>query len=287
MDEFTIGLQRQFGQAMGITFRYIDRNWGDLIEDIYTFRADGNFNREVVNYDEAERKYRGVQMTLEKRFSNNWNAQASYTYSKTEGNHFGSGFTTLGDYLDAQCTTTLDASIGTNGTISCAEVNNGPNKYGQPAYDRPHNFKFAGAYVRPIGPINLTAGIITDFISKPRYERQRSMTVLRPGTTTSAGRTSNYFYEPLGSYQLEGLQNVTDLSTEATWRIAGTHQAGFKAEFFNLFNNEEKIVNNNVAWCGSTATAACQTAVNNFGKASARGSFVQPRRYRFSLIYRF
>ena len=287
MDELTVGLQRQFGRSMGTSVRFINRKWGNLIDDIYTFRADGSFNREVVNYDVAERKYRGVQMTLEKRFSSNWNAQASYTYSKTEGNHFGTGFTALGDYLDAQCTTTLDASIGTNGTIPCAEVNNGSNKYGRPGYDRPHNFKFAGAYVRPIGPINLTAGVISDFISKARYERQRSMTVLRPGTTTSAGRTSTYFYEPLGSSPVEGLLNVTDFSAEATWRIVGSNQAGFKAEIFNLLNNEEKFLNNNVAWCGSTATAACQTAVNNFGKASARGSFVQPRRYRFSLIYRF
>ncbi|HUE85621.1 MAG TPA: carboxypeptidase regulatory-like domain-containing protein [Vicinamibacterales bacterium] len=287
MDEVTIGLQRQFGRTMGVGLRYINRNWGNIIDDIYTFRPDGSFNREVVNYDEAERKYRGVQMTLEKRFSNNWNAQASYTFSRTEGNHFSPVFSPLGDYLDAQCTTTLDPSIGTNGTIPCSEVNGGAAKYGRPGYDRPHNFKFAGAYVRPIGPINLTAGVVTDFISKARYQRQRSMTVLRPGTTTSAGRTATYFYEPAGSFQLDGLLNVTDFSTEATWRIAGSNQAGFKAEIFNLFNNEEKTANNNSAWCGATTTAACQTAVNNFGKASARGSFVQPRRYRFSLIYRF
>ena len=39
-------------------------------------------------YDAAERSYRGVQATFEKRFSSNWNAAASYTYSRTEGNHF-------------------------------------------------------------------------------------------------------------------------------------------------------------------------------------------------------
>ncbi len=90
--------------------------------------------------------------TFEKRFANNWNLQASYTYSRTEGNHFDATFTTLGDYLDAQCRTTLDASVGTNGVIPCAEVQDGTNKYGRPIYDRPHNLKLNGAYVRPIRP---------------------------------------------------------------------------------------------------------------------------------------
>lgn len=287
MDEFTVGFQRQFGRTMGAGVRVIGRKWNDLIDDIFTFRADGSLDRQVINYDAAERKYRGVQLNLERRFSNNWYAQGSYTYSLTEGNHFGDNFTALGDYLDAQCRTTVDTTIGTNGTVPCNEVNNGANKTGRPIYDRPHNFKLNGAYLRPVGPVNLTFGALTEFISKRRYERQRAVNVLVPGTTTNSGRTATYFYEERGSFQLPGLENYIDFSTEATWRIASTYQAGLKAEIFNLFDNQEKTINNNVAWCGSSATAACATAVNNFGKASARGSYLAPRRFRFSLIFRF
>jgi hypothetical protein len=287
MDEFTVGFQRQFGRNMGAGARFISRTWGDLIDDLRTFREDGSINRQVVNYDAAERDYRGVQFTLEKRFSNNWTAQGSYTYSQTEGNHFGDNFTTLGDYLDAECRTTVDLTVGTNGFIPCADVNNGAFKTGRPIYDRPHNFKLNAAYVRPIGPVNLTIGALTEFISKRRYEKQRSVNVLTPGTTDNSGQTATYFYEERGAFELDGLENFLDLSTELTWRIASTHQAGFKAEVFNLGDSQEKIINNNVTWCGSSSTAACATAVNNFGKASARGSFLQPRRYRFSLVYRF
>ena len=56
---------------------------------------------------------------------------------------------------------------------------------------------------------------------------------------------------------------------------------------FNLTNREAQTQNNNTAWCGTTATAACATAVQNFGKANARGAFQQPRRYRISAIFRF
>ena len=171
--------------------------------------------------------------------------------------------------------------------IPCNEVNNGANKTGSPIYDRPHNFKFNAAYVRPIGPVNLSVGALTEFISKRRYERQRSVNVLRPGTTTNSGQSATYFYEPRGNFQLDGLENYLDFATELTWRMAGSHQAGLKAEIFNLTDNQEKTISNNVAWCGTTASASCATAVANFGKASARGSYLAPRRYRFSLIYRF
>ena len=254
---------------------------------------DGTIKREVVNYDAAERNYNGIQFTAEKRFSNNWNAQASYTYSRTRGNHFGRHFTSLGDYLDAQCRTTVDLTIGTNGVIPCAEVQNGANKFGSPTYDRPHNFKLAAAYVRPIGPINLTFGALTEMLSKFRYEKQRTVNVLLPGTTANSGNTATYFYNERGADPVDGTEWYLDTSVEGTWRIAGTAQAGLRAEIFNITNRQEQLRSNNVVWCGSEAGTGCPAAIANFGKATARASYrgglagTTPRQYRFSAIFRF
>jgi hypothetical protein len=147
MDEYTVGYQQQFGRALAAGVRVIARSWGDLIDDTRSFQADGSIRREVVNYDAAERTYRGLQFTFERRFRDNWSAQANYTYSRTRGNHFGNTFTALGDYLDAACRTTVDLTVGTGGVIPCAEVQNGDHKYGAPNYDRPHNLKFSGSYL--------------------------------------------------------------------------------------------------------------------------------------------
>ena len=144
-----MAFQRQFGQNMGAAIRFIGRRWRDLIDDTRTFRADGSIDRQVVNYEPAVRNYKGVQLTLERRFSSNWHAQGSYTFSRTEGNHFLDNFSPLGDYLDSQCRTTVDTSIGVNGVIPCAEVNNGANNTGRPIYDRPHNFKMNAAWCGP------------------------------------------------------------------------------------------------------------------------------------------
>ncbi len=294
MDEFTVGFQRQLGRTFGASARFIARNWGNLIDDVRRFNADGDIEREVVNYDAAERNYRGIQFTAEKRFSNNWNAQASYTFSRTRGNHFPTDvFTALGDYLDAQCLTTTDLTIGTNGVIPCAEVQNGANKTGLSSYDRPHNFKLAAAYVRPVGPVNLTFGALTEALSKFRYEQQRTMNVLLPGTLQNSGNTATYFYNERGSDPVEGMEWYLDTSVEGTWRIFSTAQAGFRAEIFNVTNRQEQLRSNNVVYCGSEAGAGCAAAIANYGKATSRGSFrgglggTFPRSYRFSAIFRF
>lgn len=287
MDEYTIGYQQQFGRSLGAGVRLISRSWGDLIDDIRRFNPDGSIAREVVNYEGAERSYRGLQFTFDRRFAGSWSAGASYTYSRTEGNHFDSTFSTLGDYIDADCRTTADLTIGNNGVLPCREVQEGANKYGAPIYDRPHNFKMQGSYVRPIGRTSLVLGAVADAISKRRYDRTRTMNVLRPGTLTNAGPTATYFYEERGSFALDGMEWLTDLSAELTWRVAGTYQAGFKTEFFNLTNREEKIISNNTVWCNSDTGTGCATARANYGKATARGSFQAPRRFRFSAIFRF
>ena len=287
IDEMTFGVQRELARNQAATVRFISRGWGDLIDDIRTFNPDGSINRRVVNYDRAERTYKGLQFIYDKRFSDNWSAQASYTYSQTRGNHFDQTFSALGDYLDAQCRTTADVSIGNGGVLPCAEVQEGANKNGAPGYDRPHNWKFNGSYTRPIGPTTLVVGMLGDAISKVRYEKTRSLNVLLPGTTTNAGPLATYFYNERGADPVSGMAWLVNASAELVWRIRNRNQAGFKAELFNLTNQEGKTASNNTVWCGNTATAACTTAVANYGKATARGSFQAPRTYRFSAIFRF
>ena len=248
----------------------------------------------MLNYDAAERNYRGVQLSAEKRFSDNWNAQASYTYSRTRGNHFPADvFTPLGDYLDAQCRTTVDLTIGTNGIAPCSEVQNGANKIGLPTYDRPHNFKLAAAYVRPVGPVNLTFGALTEALSMFRYEKQRTMNVLLPGTQANSGNTATYFYNERGADPVDGTEFYVDTSVEGTWRVYSTAQLGFRAEIFNITNRQEQLRSNNVVYCGSEAGTGCAAAIANYGKATSRASYrggvagTFPRQYRFSAIVRF
>ena len=283
MDEFTLGFERQLSNVMGVGVRYISRDWGNFIDDIRTFNADGSLNRRVANIDSADRTYRGIEFTLDRRFSNNWNASGSYTYSKAEGNHFGAAFTALEDFADATCRQTVDPGLPT--TFPCSDIYT--NLQGKATFDRPHMLKFGGNYVRPVGPVNLTVGAGGSASSKTTFTKTRNnVSVLSP-VTGGQFSTMTYYYESLGSDRVPGTLFLFDFSVEGTYRLTSTANFGMKFELINLFNNEEKINVNNTNWCASDASASCQTLRDSFGKATARASFQTPRTIRLTALVRF
>jgi hypothetical protein len=288
VDEFTAGFEQQFGNTVGIGIRGIWRTWHDLIDDIRGFNPDNSTYRQVVNYGPAKHDYRGLELTYEKRFSRHWYAAANYTYSRVSGNHFSDTFTALGDFVDAQCRTTVDPTIGNNGVISCQEVQNGSNKTGLGSFDRPHDLKGQGAYTFNLGPVALTAGSSAEWISGLNYTESRTVNVLRPGTTVNAGPTATYFYESRGAHRLPNYYRV-DGSVEGVVRVWRTAEFGIKAEIFNVSNNEAKINLTNQTWCNNTTnpSTTCTTARNTFGTATSRGQFLTPRNYRLTTLLRF
>lgn len=246
------------------------------------------------NYAQAEREFFGLELTFEKRFSQNWNASASYTYSRTEGNHFVDNFSGLGDYLNSNCVAgsvaaPADPTVGNNGVIPCADVQEGAAKYGYASYDRPHNFKAGGAYTQPLGPVNLVFGLAGQWISGVNYQEQRTLNVLLPGTNTASGATAVYFYDDRGNDELDPVWTI-DGSLEATFRLFNLVEIGGKGEVFNIFDQQEQIQVNNLTFCGNTAATApiaCRNARAIYGTATARGSFQPPRTYRATLLVRF
>ena len=289
MDEVTVGVQRQISNAMGLGVRFIWREWGNFIDDVQAFNADGTSSRVVTNVDSARRDYKGLEVTLDKRFSNNWAASGSYTWSESTGNHFGDDFTALGDFVDATCSTSTDAGLG---TFPCSQLQ--ANLFGRAAFDRPHMIKFAGSYRKPLGPIDLTAGFLGLAQSKLTFSKTRTVNVLDP-LTGNPFTTQVFNYDGRGSDRIDGMHFTGDLSIEGVYRAARRSEVGVKFESFNLFNSETKINVNNTGWCNFDPSAPadgetphpCFTARQNFGTGTARASFQAPRTYRLSMIVRF
>jgi hypothetical protein len=278
------------GRVMGVGGRVIYRTWTNFIDDVRTFTPGGTVNRVVANVPDATRTYRGIEVNLDRRFSDGWTASASYTYSQTKGNHFVDDFSAIGDFVGENCRQSsgglaIDQGLGNaQGVFPCADVQ--ANLAGRPTYDRPHLFKFNGAYSMMMGRFSVTTGFVGSIISKATYTPTRSVNVLLPGTLSSSGQTLTYFYAPRGTDRIAGLAKNLDLSLEAT-RSAGRGQFGMKLDVFNVLNTEDKIGVNNTAWCASTATAACQSAVAAYGTATTRGSFQVPRTYRVTFLIRY
>jgi hypothetical protein len=150
--------------------------------------------------------------------------------------------------------------------------------------------KFLGSYRYTIKAVDLTAGFVGTATSKATYSKSRTVNVLVPGTTTAATTLTYSYDEGRGSDRIEGTVFQGDFSLEGTYRVRGQSDIGMKFETFNLFNNQEKIGVTNVTWCDNPdapAGSSCATARANYGTATTRGSFVGPRTFRFTLLFRF
>lgn len=278
VDELTFGFQQQIGATMAVGVRGIVREWGNLIDDVLTFDESGNVAIEYVNLAGTEREYTGLELSFEKRFSDQWSALANYTWSEVSGNHFGTLTSQNGDFLDAQCDLTTDPAIG---VIPCAELN-GSRLEGRPSWDIPHLVNLLAVYSRPVGRVNLAVGTNGIWSAGNSFSKARTATVLDP-SGEDAGQTQTFLYEGQGSERLPDWWQL-NLSTEVTLPLLSDVEIGVKAEAFNIFDNQDQFVTTNTTWC---ASAACSSSLNSFGLGTSRGSYQTPRGYRFSALVRF
>jgi hypothetical protein len=293
-DEGTLGFRQQLGNTMGVSLTGIYRKWSNIIDDVPIFDTAGNQTITYTNYGPAERKFYGVEVVLDKRFSSHWNANVSYAWGKTTANTESDTASSLGDFLTSQCRTTVDTTVGSGGFIPCSIVDEGPNKTGQPKLSISNSLKFFGAYLQSVGPVNLALGLGGQVASGVRYQRQRTVNVLIPGCTPVPGKTCNagptetFFYDARGSETTPSIYQI-DASLEATFNVWRTIELGVKGEIFNITDQQRQVNINNLNWCddASPTNGTCSVARANFGTGTARSSFQVPRGYRLTALVRF
>ncbi|HUP66290.1 MAG TPA: TonB-dependent receptor [Thermoanaerobaculia bacterium] len=279
-DEITIGLQRQIGSTIGVGIRAITREWNDLVDDFRRYDANGALQVDYENSADAERKYNAVQTTFEKRFSRNWSLLANYTYSKSEGNHFGNTTSGVNNFADATCRGVLDPTLG---DMPCSEAI--ATQYGRALYDYPHLINLLGTYARPIGPVNLSLGIGGNYISGQNYSKTGAVNVINPVTGAVTGNTITYYYDGFGSERLDDIWQL-DTAIEATYRIFADVELGLKGEVFNVTDQQEALVASQTTWCNAD-TATCATQRQRHGMQTARGAYQLPRSFRITGLIRF
>jgi carboxypeptidase family protein/TonB-dependent receptor-like protein len=161
LDEFLLGYEREVRPNLSVGVKGIYRKYGRVIED-FLCADDGTYcignpgeglMKQVFTLDyshtlpapKAKRVYKGLQVDATKRFSNNWQAIASYVYSRLDGNFDGeyAPFTNVG--ADPNITAAYDYfDFFTNGSDLTKITNNGPL-----SNDRRHQFKVSGVYNTP------------------------------------------------------------------------------------------------------------------------------------------
>lgn len=154
-NEYQIGVSRELnwgGVVVGA--RYIRKNLVRTIEDVGVIECSGGACGEVfyianpgegitlslaeapgvAPFPKAKRDYDGVELTLERRFSNNWGASASYTISRLYGNYSGLASSDENGRTAPNVNRFFDH-------IENTFDRNGNVVHGRLGTDRPHQFK--------------------------------------------------------------------------------------------------------------------------------------------------
>jgi hypothetical protein len=161
LTETIVGAEREVMPNISVGVKGIYRSYGRVIEDFLCIN-DGTYcignpgegiMKKIFSLDytrqfdapKPKRTYKGIQLDATKAFSNNWQAMASYVYSRLEGNYDGeyAPFTNVG--ADPNISAAYDYyEFFTNGTDLTKITNNGPL-----SNDRRHQFKASGIYNTP------------------------------------------------------------------------------------------------------------------------------------------
>lgn len=245
--EVSVGLERELWEDWSVGLRYVRRWDKNLIEDADATALDMDAlmdNGELVwtNYDAvdvydpydggsvtfwdrkeyipakyyivnppgAKRDYNGLELRVNKRYSNNWSLNCSYVYSK------GTGF--IGN--------TFWESEGRMGYYN--NPNAHVNAYGKMPLERRHQFKLQALVKGPWG-INISG--YYRFLSGQPYDRWvRSIDLYDELSTNEEVRA-----EPRGSYLLPDL-SILDLRLEKVFRFGERLSLRVFCDIFNLFN---------------------------------------------------
>jgi hypothetical protein len=179
MREISFGGEKKLSEDLAVSVRFINKHLMWAIEDIGIFLADGEhyytanpggpfINQKWVearaagsipanapDCPKAKRDYYGINVALDKRFSNNWMGGFSYTYSQLRGNY--NGLASGDEYgrTDPNTERYFDSWY-------LAYDNNLKKIDGALPGDRPHYFKAYSSYMFPFG---LTTGLIVNAMS--------------------------------------------------------------------------------------------------------------------------
>lgn len=183
----------------------------------------------------AYRKYDAFQLIGQKRFSDNWQVLASYTYSKARGN-------VNNDILEEYA-----GGLDTGRTGAFVNPNNAINKTGPNGLDFPHLFSARGSYRLPwLGGFNSSA--IYTYASGAAYGRRATIRLPQGNETIQI--------ETRGTRRLDA-KNQLDLRLQKTVPVMGI-QASIYVDAFNVSNQgvieRNRVVDTSGATFGTPLT---------------------------------
>jgi hypothetical protein len=289
VDQFLIGLERELIPDFSATVQYIRRNFRDFmgfidtgsvyvpvqkvdpgpdgktgtaddagLVTVYDLTNPGQEFKLFTNPPNAFRNYDGFQIIGAKRFSHNWQANLSYTWSHSRGTVDNRGGTNAGG----------GSTYGLGQTGAFADPNHAINLNGDSLFDYTNQIKLDGTYRAPFfGGFNLSA--VYRYTTGLAYTRRATIRGLTQGNETI--RTA-----PVGTYRTDPINNI-DFRIEKTFPIGNQdRQAGIYLDVFNV--NNQGVVDN------GSSTGVIDTSGSSFQNPN---HWITPRTLRLGFRFTF
>jgi outer membrane receptor protein involved in Fe transport len=256
VEEYTAGLEYSPVNNFVLGMRGIYRNYVNIIEDgsfddgdtYFLFNPGRRGNGETTEdkacgdpaigcFGPARRYYRGLEFTATKRFAQNYQFIASYTYSSLIGNYEGL-FRNDNGQSDPNITSLFDlvSLLG--------------NTYGRLPNDRPHQIKFNGSYQTPFklmvsGNFYMQSGspfnqLIPHVVygNNEGFQVQRGTAIVPSVTASQAGFPN--LVDSIGTNRTPWTHNL-DLGFYLPFKLGEKRELRFTADWFNVTNTQRAV----------------------------------------------
>lgn len=283
-DQFSAGIERQIAGGMGVAVSYVRKNEGDFIRlkdvrGIYAPRDiidtfDGRTQTitvqtltsgvgsplpQVTNRGDFDQKFSAVVFELNKRFSENWQAQSSYTWQESKA--FGGGVVTGSTQQDFS---NLSATTGYG-----RDPNDLINAFGPTATNSTHSVKLSTTYS---APWDIQAGLRYSYESGRPFGR---LIIVR-GMGAGQGDVT-ILAESRGTYQLPEVNDFQiRIDKDISLGAGSDRRLRLSMDVFNIFNSDTVLtLRNNSSQVTATAPWAQPLSV------------VRPRTFQLGARFQF
>jgi hypothetical protein len=249
--EFTIGTEYGLSSDIVLSGRFTHKKLDRTIEDVGFIDATGNENFFIANpglglvsqpfapglpaSPMAARQYNAMELRLDKRYAKNYYLNASYTFSRLTGNYSGLASS---DEFDALGVGRSSPNVNRFFDLPFLGFNtNGEFDNGRLATDRPHAFKFFGAYT--LDYKNLFGRTVSN---SSNNSTELSASFIGLSGTPLSSRVQLYgaftFLGDRGDLGRTEAFTQTDASLTHTYKFGedGRFAAKFSVNVLNLFN---------------------------------------------------
>jgi hypothetical protein len=245
LNQFTVGLEREILHDTSFSVTYIYRDWKNLwgtvdtkanyepisitvpeqnnkVYTIYDRTSGSDHAYFITNIKQGSsrwvlgvpyRRYGGLEIMFNKRFSNRWQLLASYVFSKARG--------TMDNTYQSTWLTSLD-------NMAPDDPNYWLNADGNLTIDPTHQIKIQGSYIIPV--INVALNAYYHAITGNSWTTRYATAPLGQGIVS-------FFIEPRGSHHYP-MASLLDLRLEKIFTLAGRYRLGLIFDVFNIFNND-------------------------------------------------